>query len=286
MSEKIKKVVIIIWPGFFPMLPEMMNPSLKVNQNNTTEYEYTATIVFDSIRIAFPDSIIKVICNGDVSDKLKKILLEKTKEIEGTLIMRENTLSHDEILRKIISSHSFSTDSISIVDSDIIFWDRFDDVSDLLYEGVFVPSYEECYSTHSEEKKVFIHSNVHAAFLKIKNPKLLWEKISTIESKNPHLDVFKPITINRFEKWEHYDTMSMLYSIFSSEIRKFDKNDLNKYVHLFAANRFDFDSYMFLENNLRSLELSKLYKKIHFYVKNKDYEKLKKLWKLYKQFKY
>lgn len=288
MSNKIKKAIVLIWTGFLPMLPEMITPWEKHSKDDDIiEYEYTATIVFDSLRKAFPDSEIRVVCVGDtcVSYNLKSLILQKTNEVEGKFIQMGGR-SQDYVLRNIILALSNSEDPTALVDSDIIFWDRFDDVSDALYEGYFIPSYEECYSNHPKETKVLVHPNIHAAFLKIKNPKLLAEKILNIETKYPGLDVFKPISINRFGNWEHYDTMAMMYSIFSNDFRKFDKNDFSKFTHLYGGSQLDYHTYMFFENNPRSLELSKLYGKIHSHVKNQDFDKLKELWGWYKEYKF
>jgi len=292
MSNKIKKVIVLIWTAFTPMLPEMISPakfSHKYDSNphwkddlkdGVSEYEYTTTIVFDSLKKAFPEADFKVVCVGDicVSDNLKKLILYKTKELEGRFIQTKNAESQANILRNIILGLCNTEEPTAIVDSDIIFWDRFDDVSDFLYEGYYIPSYEESYST-----KVLVHSNVHAAFLKIKNPKLLAKKILDVENKYTSLDVFKPIVINRLGNWEHYDTMAMLYSIFPDQIRKFGREDLSKFIHLYRGSQLDFSTYMMFENNPRSLELSRLYEKIHSHIKNEDCEKLKELWSWYKE---
>jgi hypothetical protein len=299
MSEimTIKKVVIIIWTSFTPMLPEIIElPESRspgdfgdyYNFNVREEYEYSATIVFDSIRLAFPNSDIKVVMAGNicVTDKLRSIILQKIEDIGGKLIEIEAEYSQGDILRNIIFALSHSEEPLAIVDSDIIFWDRFDNVSDALYEGYFIPSYEECYSTYPEEEKVLVHPNVHAAFLKIKSPKLLCEKISEIEGKYPELDLFTQTVISRKGKLEHYDTMSMLYSVVSDNVYKYGRDELSKFVHLYGGNQLDYYTYMKVENNPRSLEFSKLYGKIHTHVKNKEYDQLRDLWSWYKEYKF
>lgn len=298
MSEfdTIKKVVIIVWTSFTPMLPEIIELSESrspgdfgdyYNFNVKEEYEYSATIAFDSIRLAFPNSDIRVVMSGDIiSDKLKSLILQKTEDLGGKLIQIRDEYSQGFILRSIISSLSDSEEPTALVDSDIIFWDRFDNVSDALYEGYFIPSYEECYYNYPEEEKVLVHPNVHAAFLKIRNPKLLWKKISEIESKYPELDLFTQTVISRNGKLEHYDTMSMLYSVVSNDVYKYGKKELSKFVHLYGGSQLDYYTYMKKENNPRSLEFSKLYGKIHKHVKNKEYDQLRDLWSWYKEYKF
>lgn len=292
----IKKVVIIIWTSFTPMLPEIIELTESrspgdfgdyYNFNVKEEYEYSATIAFDSIKLAFPNSDIRVVMSGNIiSDKLKSSILQKTEDIGGKLVQIRDEYSQGFILRSIISSLSDYEEPTALVDSDIIFWDRFDNVSDALYEGYFIPSYEECYYNYPEEEKVLVHPNVHAAFLKIKNPKLLWKKISEIESKYPELDLFTQTVISRNGKLEHYDTMSMLYSVVSNDVYKYGKKELSKFVHLYGGSQLDYYTYMKKENNPRSLEFSKLYGKIHTHVKNKEYDQLRDLWSWYKEYKF
>lgn len=287
MSNKIKKVIVLVWTAFTEMLPEMISPWDKNIETDLDEYLYVDTIVFDSLKKAFPESEIKVVCVGKLSGKRRELLLQKTNEVQATsFIETEYIEPQDKVLRNIIFSLSNFEEPVALVDSDIIFWDRFDDVSDSLYEGYFVPSYEECYSNHPQESKVFVHENIHAAFLKIKNPKLLAEKILNAESQYPLLDLCKPTTVNRIGNWEHYDTLSLLHSMVSKDVRKLNKKDLSKFVHLYGGNQLDYYTYMMFENNPRSLELSKLYEKIHLCVKNQDYEKLKGLWGWYKEYKF
>lgn len=295
-TSRVRKVIVIIWTSFTSMLPDMIDPGThkrdakdygNYEDRDVRGYEYSTTAIFDGLGVAFPEcNDLKVVCVGNISlsKELKSTIIKKTENLNGTFIQIPSEHEGYQVLRNIISSLADCEEPTAIIDSDMVFWHRFDEIDDdSLYEGYFVPSYERSYS---KDENMFIHQNIHAAFLKIKNPKLLAETISDLELKYPWLDVYKPMTFKNGDRWEHHDTMSILYSLVSEDTRKFTAREMEKFVHLYGGNQFDYWTYMRTEDNMRSLELRELYGKIHSHVTNNEFDELKNLWKWYKEYKF
>lgn len=235
---------------------------------------YGTTLVFDTIRLSFPNSNIYVIDNGIIIKSVKDLVIEKTKEIGGEFISPKNFYSHDIVLRDIVKNMS---GSIAVVDPDIIFWDRFDSIPDSLISGRKIPTFYDPISA------CINYERIHTSLLKIKNCRSLFQMVGDIESEFEECDLFKPIMFNRQGIWERMDTMSNLSSAFSSNVLPFNEEDLNKYDHLFCGTHIDVVKNK-LKNKKINTEWEKIFFDIHDYVNNKNYDKIKGVWKIQEDF--
>jgi hypothetical protein len=230
------------------------------------KHDYGATLVLDSIRVGFPDSKIIVI-NNAVIPKVKIHIEKKLKEIDGILWETCKVYEHSKLLKYIIFRSKKST---AIIDSDVIFWEKFDQVSDFLFEGRFIPSFYD-------HDNILNHPRIHPSLLKIHDPSRLKQLI--LSSKNCNLFA---VTLNKIE---FYDTLSRLYLFCSEKIRRFDENDLNKYDHLFGSTFITEMLKVLSESkNQTILQMMEILKRNHIYAKTKQYKELKGIWKIQEEY--
>lgn len=238
------------------------------------ELSYGSTLVFDSIRTGFPDSNIHVIDNGIFDFSVKKSIQNKVKEIDGSFYSDGKVYTHHQLLRTIISKIS---GSVAIVDPDIIFWDRMDTTSDSLVSGRKIPIFFDPIS------ECINHERIHTSLLKISDVEMMSNLIVDIEKKYEDLDLMSPLKYKRFGVWERFDTMSSFCSVYPDFISEFDESELDKYDHLFCGTHLDVvKDKLCIDNS--PVEWEREFLNIHKYAKNKQYDKLRGIWKIQNKF--
>jgi hypothetical protein len=238
------------------------------------ELSYGSTLVFDSIRTGFPDSNIHVIDNGIFDFSIKQSIKNKVKEIDGSFYSDGKVYTHHQLLRTIISKIS---GSIAIVDPDIIFWDRMDTTSDSLVSGRKIPIFFDPIS------KCINHQRIHTSLLKISNTEIMINLIESAEKSYNESDLMSPVMLKRLDVWERFDTMSSFCSVYPDFISEFDEIELDKYDHLFCGTHLDVvKDKLCIDNS--PVEWEREFSNIHKYAKNKQYDKLRGIWKIQNKF--
>lgn len=225
---------------------------------------YGSTLVFDTIRIGFPDSNIIVIDNASIPVARDQIRLA-AESIGAYYYQEENEQKHNHILARIFNA---SKVPFAIVDPDIIFWDRFDQTGGGLMEGRLIPTFCDPYS------QCLTHSRLHTSLLKVASPDELRAEIKKYAS----FFEFDPIAPIMFYRggWERYDTLGSLYSV-AEDCRAFTPAELDCYDHLFCGSHIDLVADKLGEYSEQVLAS-------HQMAKDGNYKNLKGIWRLQEQF--
>ena len=186
---------------------------------------YGSLLVFDSVRLAFPNAKIVVSENSNLSEA-KSLVWDRAKAVEAFYIDVPLGFSHHDVLSSIFTVEE---DAFAIVDPDVIFWDRFDYVSDFLIEGRYLPTFKDPYT------KCLTKERLHTSMIKVGDPQRLRKEIEDVRENFFEWDPFKPFMYRNKNLWERSDTLASLYSVFKNDCYKFTESELNSYDHLFCG---------------------------------------------------
>lgn len=230
---------------------------------NNLDLLYGSLLVFETIKKGFPNSTIIISENNSLPEA--KIEISKVaKDLNAKYIEVPPGYSHTTLIENIIDCE---TEPFAIVDPDVIFWNRFDSVSESsLIEGRYIPAFKDPYS------KCITHERLHTSLLKISNPIALKALIKEIKSVFFDWDPFKPIMYFENETWKRFDGFASLCALTKNYLHSFTEEELNCYDHLFCG------SHITLVADHMG-EWKNLFLDSHKHAKNKNYIKLKQIWK-------
>jgi hypothetical protein len=181
----------------------------------------TATLVFDTLRIGFPDAKIIVVWTGENPVPIEMINLCNICRCE--LIVSSGT-TNDQVAAWVVSNIE---GEVVLCDSDIIFWQSVENfVPEHIVAGRYIPTHLCQYTGMLTEERL------HPSLFFIKDTR-------TLKSMLPKPQRFMPVTpftptrlcVGGVERF--FDTLAVLYSYIGGE--PFDHLMLNKYDHLFCS---------------------------------------------------
>lgn len=246
MSKSIPKVVIIT----FCRKPELF---------------YGSSLIFESIRVGFPDAQILVVDNGSIPESLLGIK-DLTESLGGHFLPLKSPVPHASIIKNLILT---AQEPLVILDPDIVFWDRTDEVSSGLMDGRLIPTFNDPYTDTLTKERL------HTSFLKVNAPKDIQRIYKGIKEKYFDWNPFDPAMFQEEDKkWIRYDTLSMLYATLKGECSIFNEEDLNAYDHLFCGSHID----------LVASFLPSWAHEMHEEVKKGNVETLRGAWKKQEEF--
>ena len=189
---------------------------------------YGSTLVFDTLRIGFPESEVVVIDNASLPEA--RAVIRKAAHEAGALFEQVPTeRKHHELLREIVRTAEVP---FAIVDPDVIFWSRFDQLSSSLIEGRLIPTFRDPYT------QCLTHERLHTSLLKIPDPHALRSAMDPC-GRYFEFDPIAPAMVHRNGVWERFDTMGGIYSVLKASCRAFTEADLDHYDHLFCGSHAD-----------------------------------------------
>lgn len=192
------------------------------------ELLYGSTLVFDSLRVGFPEARIFVVDNGSLVEAQAEIM-QQAKAVDGEF-MALPPQSHTEILRSILALINKPT---AIVDPDIVFWDRADHMHDATLSGRLIPEFFDPYS------RCLTKPRLHTSFWKINQPEELRKQIITLKQEYFEWDPLSPTMIKQGYEWVRHDTGASLYVALPDHCQAFSEADLKLYDHLFCGSHVD-----------------------------------------------
>ena len=226
------------------------------------ELFYGTRMIFDSIKIGFPDSIIVVIDNASVNEA-KLRLAERCKDLGAEFVSVKNELKHWQIIQEICNRE---TRPFAILDPDMVFWDRCDVVDDALLSGRYIPNfYDLAFRCNTFER-------LHTSFWKVNDPHGLRDTIAKIHNEYPSWNPIQPQSMQTQRGWVRYDTGSVLYHSIKDKCHVFTENELDLYDHIFCGSHIDW-----ISNNLGRWKDAFI--ETHKHVINGDIWKLKGIWR-------
>ncbi len=214
------------------------------------ELFYGTKMIFQSIRTGFPFADITVIDNGSIPEALP-IIRQLAASVKARIIEIPESDPHAMILEMIIMNEK---EPFSIIDPDVIFWDRMDNLDgldDFLLAGRLIPAFNDPYS------KCFTHERLHTSMLIVPNPNKLRTAIDEVRKDKFEWNPFHGQMFETDKGWTRYDTMGILYASLKDRCKAFDESMLNSYDHLFCGSHFDLVSSAYKDKSvLRAHEIA------------------------------
>jgi hypothetical protein len=213
-----------------------MTPSVYVLvTNREPALAKTSSLVFESIRLGFPDA--RIVVYGNASPARDEIA-RRARETDAQFVGMTKEMTHADWLESMIG---INTGPIAIVDPDVVFWERVQDweFGDALLAGRYIQGYRDRYN-----HKMFTHPRLHPSFWWIPNASALWDAIQEIREPVAWSggDLWKPFMQYAYRQgtgWGFWDTGAQLYAGLGHHMRAFDHRQLNAYDHLFCGSTPD-----------------------------------------------
>lgn len=194
---------------------------------NDPEISGGTTLVFDTLRVGFPDAHIQVYLNRDCGKNCPEI---------WTLCERERCqvaelgIIHHEWIEMLVNTE---TEPFIILDTDVIFWDKFDlGFINRPIAGRYTPRF------YCKFTKAFTMHRLHTSLMYI-NPTEVKREMWAVKSWfnqtrfNPIINPFYPVQIPDKEKSLFFDTCALLYHAIGGQA--FTEEQLQSYDHLNAG---------------------------------------------------
>ena len=227
---------------------------------------YGTTMVFNTIRVGFPDSAIVVIDNASLPE-VRGILQGLADSIGAQFQQVSEVQKHHEILGGIFR---MANGPFAIVDPDVMFWSRFDHAGSGSIEGRLIPTFQDPHS------QCLTHKRLHTSLLKVPDPKGLRSAIEQFASYFD-FDPFAPTMFHRAGVWERYDTLGSTYALLEGSCHAFTDYELDHYDHLFCGSHVDM-----VAKTLGSFTDSFL--DSHKAAQENNFSKMKGIWRLQQLF--
>ncbi len=227
---------------------------------------YGTTMVFNTIRVGFPDSAIVVIDNASLPE-VRGILKGLADSVGAEFQQLTEVQKHHEILGGLFR---MANGPFAVVDPDVMFWSRFDQAGSGLIEGRLIPTFQDPHSL------CLTHKRLHTSLLKVPDPQ---DFRSAIEHYASYFDFdpFAPTMFHRAGVWERYDALGSIYALLEGSCHAFTASELDSYDHLFCGSHIDL-----VAKTLGSFADSFL--DSHKAAQENDFSKMKGIWRLQQLF--
>lgn len=222
------------------------------------ELLYGSTLVFDSLRVGFPDAKVVVIDNSSIHEAHKAIK-SKAESIDANFANNDSYKEHHILIEKVLSQIS---GPVCIVDPDVIFWDRIPEPTSLI-EGRLIPRFKDAYAQCVAEPRI------HTSMMYVRDTDELQKRITEIKKTYVEFDPWIPIMLKVNGAWRRWDTGACLYAAAPKLFRPYGKKELNCYDHLFCGSHIDL-----VEENVPEIA----------YIHELPHDELKGIWKLQEQY--
>ena len=230
------------------------------------ELLYGTTMVFNTIRVGFPDSKIIVVENASLPEA-RETIHGLADSVGAQFQQGSSQRKHHEILGDLVR---MTNNPFAVVDPDVIFWSRFDQAGSGLMEGRLIPTFRDPHS------KCLTHKRLHTSLLKIPDPSALRSAIDQYRTYF-EFDPLAPMMFYRAGVWERFDTLGSLYALLEGSCHAFTDLELDRFDHLFCGSHVDL-----VGNTLGSFTHAFL--DVHRTAKENDFSKMKGIWRLQQHF--
>ena len=192
---------------------------------------YGSTLVFDTLRVGFPNAEITVFDNNSLPDA--RFEIERLALRAGCRsVMLDREIAHDEFLSTVCSQEAHP---ICFVDPDVCFWnsvEEFDPRRPLA--GRYLPAFQDEFS------QTLTFPRLHTSLLFVRSPKTLLGEIKGFPRMGAReFNPWKPAVFREPRdggnpgRWVRYDTGSALYHALDPHVEHFGSEMLDRYEHLF-----------------------------------------------------
>jgi len=191
---------------------------------------YGTLMLFDSLRMGFPNAEINVIDNVSLP-QARVAIKEQCKKNNCSYHQLERNVRHEAFIESIVDNEQ---GTVIFLDPDISFWKSVEDwLFDKPMAGRLIPKFLDEYSRTSTMPRL------HTSFLWIQNTQSLRERINRIKNVWWNFAPWCPVTLKHDNEWVRYDTGASLYAAIKDEVHTFTEEELNAYDHLFCGSHID-----------------------------------------------
>ena len=204
------------------------------------ELFYGTSLIFRTLRTAFPHATVVVIDNGSIP--------EVRPEIES--LAQENDCMFAQIPAPGVAHHEFIEDVVRamaadgrasgpvvFLDPDLCFWASCEDFE---FAGLLAGKLIRPFVWRPE--RILDMPRIHTSFMWIPDAVRLWGTITEIRSEDSDFRPFMPYSVKIAGRWCRYDTGASLYAVLGHRVSPFTEEHLNRYDHIFCGCHVDWIS--------------------------------------------
>ena len=193
-----------------------------------------STLVFDSLRIGFPDACVTVFLNGLKPEFVGPITeAAKRASVDEIVTLEEETIHHKWIESLVWNE----TEPFFLCDTDVVFWSEFPLTHfNRPLAGCYIPAFVDKFTNAKTMPRL------HTSLLYV-NPKAVQREIRAVHAWgratrfNPMINLFYPVQIPSKNQSVFYDTCALLYQAIGGQ--EFTAHHLDCYDHLNAGTWVD-----------------------------------------------
>jgi hypothetical protein len=192
---------------------------------------YGNTLVFDTLRLGYPDAEVHVFDNASLPS-MRHEIRQRAVECGAAFHQIESEVPHDKFIRWAIGITTPGK-TLVFLDPDVVFWKKVEFEQRALMMGRRIPAFMDDYS------RTFTHPRLHTSFLSIVDPQALKCEIEQLEIRWFELDAIASVMFPANGRMERYDTFGVFYALKNDLCQAFGEEELDCYDHLFCGTHLD-----------------------------------------------
>lgn len=192
---------------------------------------YGSTLVFETLRLAFPTTPVYVVDNQSVP-AARRAIQQKTEICSATFVQLRSRVRHYYFIEEAIRRQESGT--AIFVDPDICFWQNVESWNfDSLLAGRLIPKHFCQFSNATT------HPRLHTSFLWVNDVKRMRAELGALDRQQIQFSGFRAASFKLDGNWQFLDCGAAIYSALPDEMFAFEESHLNAYDHLFCGSHAD-----------------------------------------------
>ena len=188
---------------------------------------YGSTLIFNTLRVGFPNANIHVIDNASIPES-RDVIRNAALACDVKFTQLQQPIDPDNYVSQIMKFNYPNT--TIFLDPDMCFWECAEGWNfDGLMAGRLLPDY------NCEFSGCITHRRLHTSFLWINSVQRLNNAITDMQKKYFDFDPWKPAMYRMNDGWHRYDTAGVLYNAIPECMQSFEEEHLQCYDHLFCG---------------------------------------------------
>lgn len=199
---------------------------------------YGSLLVFQTLRVGFPDARVVVTDNASIPE-VREAIRAGAERVGAEFRQHHNAVAHYQWLRQCIASAGDGP--AAIVDPDMAFWGAVEyPAGDYLVAGRLLPTFADAVTNTITLGR--LHTSlwlIPSASRLLAAADSLETRFRGIEAGAKEFDAFRPIAFPAHGVMYRLDTGAALYQAFPRSCRAFTPAELDRYDHLIAGCHLD-----------------------------------------------
>ncbi len=236
---------------------------------NRVENLYGATLVFNTLRVGFPQARLHVADNASLP-ACRPAIRQAAEACGASFTQIETAMAHHDFLEGILNAQTAGP--AIFVDPDVCFWENVEGWQfDALAAGRLIPGFDCAYTG------CLTHPRLHTSFLWVPDVARLRTAIHAIRAKRFEFEPFRPAMFPLAGAWHRFDTGAGLYAALRQDLHAFSETELDAYDHLFCG------SHLAAVSPALGDRYGELFAQLHQKVQA-DHRALKGAWRLQEEY--